>query len=874
MDNIKKDLESYIKYLNIYTEPKLSKQESMNILNFIISLKTDAISSNMYLIAELFCGVIGTFETEDIKNDMVIKGIMDAFRNIKNIKDLDETGQEERLNSYLMVLIFLRKLNNMVGGEFESTVFDKNMHSQFEELSEILESIRVIFRIKENSEVVFPLAKLLSEVISEEKYQIEKLDIPTLNTLLLALEVFDTNDYRIEKNKLTQLIKKCNIRFLKYLENLNVRQIGGNNWKNNFKKNGVLILADIDNNLILIRHESKSYFSNILDVNIDSIEDELNSEGNRIASYYEYEYSNDEKLTSFEQIIKDNDKDMIIEALNLIYNKKNYNVFHEEAFLYEGSTLRVVNPFTKYDKYIIKEPHSHTVLSSSVSAVTKDCISKFYLQIIKENGLNCACIGLICNLLEIHPMDISILLSDLNAKLPYQNQIIKNWIKNLDSPEKKLNEIQSKFFSSLRYTSSENDMKNVQFKGLFLYPIEFDVALVDLIINMKYKFEDNVTFDFCKVKYILGFNEGEKSIQIEGVTPNNDNVIYDDNDDELSDDEELYVIKTNENKWFVSRYIDFLGKIKLNIENGNKKILNYDIVKNITSIQLDFVKDYMKLHEKALMSHSLNSISFNSVVKFRLINNILNFKITTSERWQWFLAVLRCHKKVTFENIVDMIEDNSNGVLYVPKEAKESDSVLTSIIDNYLRNEHTRNTDYYHNQLDLVDSEYILRNNKIKKVVILFDTLQSGTSTTRTLDFYFEKYGEKFIGGHPNRTVTYYAEDKSVKLIEILRSNKAKLEVKFINGTHEGEEKIKEYFAKLDIEAEITCNKYINSKSGEKLIDLSIKLYGKCKMSEDKYPIIREFNQPKINAFPDEMLNIDRIFALFVQKKEHKVEHR
>ena len=81
------------------------------------------------------------------------------------MKDYDKNEQEENPNSYLMVIVFLRKLNDMNDMSPVTTVIDINMHSQFEELSEILESIRIIFKIQDDEKVFFPLAKLLSEVI-------------------------------------------------------------------------------------------------------------------------------------------------------------------------------------------------------------------------------------------------------------------------------------------------------------------------------------------------------------------------------------------------------------------------------------------------------------------------------------------------------------------------------------------------------------------------------------------------------------------------------------------------------------------------------------------------------------------------------------
>lgn len=865
MNKIKETIKTYIKYLSINEDTKSSTKEKVDILNFITSLDTDTINANMSLVAELFCRVIGTFNKGNSDDKEVIQGIINAFKNIKNMKSFDENNQKEIPDSYLMVLVFLKNLNDMNDIGFENTVLDEGMHSQFEELSEILESIRIVFKIEEENKVVFPLARLLSKVIISEKFKIDILDITTINTLLLALEVFSNVDYHSQKNQLTKLIDDCNIKCLKYLENSKVIKIDETNWKNNFKKNGVLILADLDKQSILIRHESKAYFTNIEN---ELIENELNSDGIRIASYYEYSYDSNQQFISFEEIIKSQDIQVIFKALNLIYNKKNYNVFHKQAFIRSGSELKVVNPFNINDAHIIKEHNSSATVPSSVNSVTKDCLSKYYLEIIIQDGLNCACIGLICNLLEIEPLNPFDLLLNLNTKSSYQNQIINNWIKNTNNPDTNLIEIQSKFFSNLGYTSNQSDIRNAHLKGLFLYPLKFDEKLVNVIINKKFKFGVEQTYDFFKSRVTTSFDGVNKNIEIDGVIQNSRDVIYYDEDEDSIDGEEFFVIKTSDSKLHVSKSIDSLGKLNEKIVRENEKLIDYDSITKISEIQINYVMEHIKLHEKALISYSHNNLSFNSVSRIRLINNILYYRLYNDSKWEKLLEILALHKKITFETITNIVDSSVTGVLYVPKEVNESDSVFSSIVPTYLKNGYARTPDIYYNQLELVNSEYNLRGHKISEITILFDTLQSGTSTIRTLDFYFEKYGENYIGNQPNRTIIYYSNGKPVQLIEILRTNNAKLKVIFLNGTSEGKQKIEEYFTKLSIQVEITCPNNITLKADEKLINLSNELYGSCGLNIGNYPIIREFNQPKKNVFPNEMLDVERIFSLFVKKKE------
>ena len=75
--------------------------------------------------------------------------------------------------------------------------------------------------------------------------------------------------------------------------------------------------------------------------------------------------------------------------------------------------------------------------------------------------------------------------------------------------------------------------------------------------------------------------------------------------------------------------------------------------------------------------------------------------------------------------------------LYVPKDGRESDSVLTSIYETYLKTKSARETnDMYKYILELKDDGYYYRDNRIENIVFLCDNFECGTATIRMLKAY------------------------------------------------------------------------------------------------------------------------------------------
>lgn len=866
MDDIREKIKVYIKTMKI--RPPMILDISIEIFEFLRKLNTDDINRNARFVAELFCITLNQLSADDLEKSEIINGIINSFNVIRNMTDVDEDNDELDCSN-VMVIMFLKKLNNMVNNEFEFNSLIDSIQEQFDKLSENLENIKVIFRVKLHGKEYFPIGKLLANVIGDEKFNFDVLDMTMINTLLLALEVFDTSEYHDEINKLRKLIEECDIKCLYYLEKRSVLRGGGKSWRLNFKKNGVLILIDITDKKILIRHEDKSYFSKLSEDEKCKVKNEKNRNGKVIASYYEYEYADHGEFMSLEDIILGENNERKEKLLKIIYNDENYNCFYENAFLVNSEMVSLVNPLTSNDKNIVIGEQEDLILLSNAVNATEECMRKYWLELFYDQGLNCVTIGLICKLLTIEVVDISLLCNKLDECS--QSQIIENWIFSSKEPFHNLVVIQGSYFDSLNYLKSYNDMKQAKFSDLYLYPVEFNDQIIKKMLIDEYDNEYGIEPLFKDARYLLSFHGTKKGLEIENEQIKLDEIIY--IDDEFDNDQKIYTIKTHSGKWLVSNYINKLGRIKKKIktENRNRNLMPFNKLELFAESQIGYVKTFMELQKNALLDQNNININFNSMLKFRLANNIGLYEINTKDKWQNFLEILGSHEVVKFESIINLVDLDSKGTLYVPKEKQESDSVLTSVINEYLKKNSSRNTDLYFSEIEMKDSKYYLRGNKITEIVILFDTLQMGTSTKRTLDFYFENYALKSYDGNPNRTIKYIHESNQITLKTIMDTNDATLKIAFINATKEGESKVREYLLEKNIEATVVCDTYISEPRNNELHNMCKEIYIEHDIRSCRYPIIREFNQPKKNLFPYDMLDSKKVYSLFVKKKENKM---
>lgn len=187
MYKVQEKTQEFVQCLNL---PGNKEKVILESLDFLKNLNTDDISVNSYWVAILFCTIMCNCTDEMINELSMVQLILESY---DNIKDLDD-GNEGHSSVEITIMKFLKRLNNlsgMTGGDIAP--IDEEMQMQFNLLCSKLEEMKIIFKLQHNGIEIFPIGKLLAVVIGSE-YIFEKLDEVTLNTFLLALEIFDTEN--------------------------------------------------------------------------------------------------------------------------------------------------------------------------------------------------------------------------------------------------------------------------------------------------------------------------------------------------------------------------------------------------------------------------------------------------------------------------------------------------------------------------------------------------------------------------------------------------------------------------------------------------------------------------------------------------------
>lgn len=861
MHKIEEKMKELVQCLNL---PGNKQETLLEALNFLKNLNTDEIAANSEWVATLFCTTICNCTEEMVNESAIAKLILESYNNIKDL----EGKYEEKVSVEIIIMRFLKRLNDMsgmTGGEL--TPIDDDMQQQFNVLCGKLEEMKIIFKLEDEKMTVFPIGKLLAVVIGKD-YVFEKLDEVTLNTFLLALEIFDADKYIVEKNKLDEIIDQCNLKCLKYLANQSTLRIGGEVWKENFKRNGVLILGNVARGTIYIRHPAKSYFSSLEGEERNKLESEKNTDSRDIAYFYEYSYNPTATFMSMKNILTSNDSDLQIAAIKEVYNHKLYNVFFDKAFIRVGNTVRAINPFAINDTVLVFE--NGEIRDANIANVTEYAMKPFYLIKIIGKGLDYVILGSICKLLGICNIQIDKIMDELNA-VPenYQDNLIAIWSKYTADFYENVLEFQKEYFEDVRYIKKRKDIFQKRICDICWLPVKLSI-----------QFLENKLLELCGER-IKGHGEYillEKSEDFEGnifyknVQDNTeialDSIIEDGEEDWKK--ESFFAIKYQD-KYIVSSEIDSYIKLIRKIEEGNKDLNAIETFASHTETQIQIVLEAMKLQEGALTDIENCVAGFDEIARLRIMHHILCNKILTDDRWKNFIDIINAHQQLKYSYIKDL-DVLKEGVLIVPKERQESDSVMTSIINVYCKKNATRNHDVYFNEIGENDEGYTYMGKKIEKIIFLFDTIQSGTSTVRNLRFYFEDYDKSVLDGVKNQHIVYYYNHVEIRLETIIEKNNPSVEIVALYGSKEGITKVEQYLndnVYINNKKAI-CRKGINRIADKDFVDKAREIYdGACTIEENDFPIIREFNQPKKNVFPKDNLMSENIASIFVKKKEH-----
>lgn len=437
--NIELAIEAYLKDLALPHKEDLIK----DIFLFLEKeIKTENATGNEERIAKLFCRAIESLNQDAILEDDVKNAILDAFENIRTIEN-NTHNNGELMCIYLLNILYSKEDS-----------FEEVPQNDFVLLLDNLEKIRCIFKITDvNGNLVFPIGRFLFRLINSDNLFAEIEKASSVQALMLALQVFDKTQYSQELENIKNMISGKNLKFIEYLFNRCIR-LGDEDWKENYEKNGLLVLYDPTVNKILIRNNKKSYFNveyDTTDYKLGDVTDEKNANNDSIAFFVEYPFEDYSFVNLSKEFSIENNRDRIAQVLDIIYYNRNYNVISKTALHERDGKIYPTNPFGENDAYVIDAGNAFKDGKSHISKI----LYKHGLLKISGSGLKYINFGLIVKLEEICAIPFGEFHIDDKITL---DELIERWLVFCSDKQKCFDEFFMAYEKQIGYIYSPNTL--------------------------------------------------------------------------------------------------------------------------------------------------------------------------------------------------------------------------------------------------------------------------------------------------------------------------------------------------------------------------------------------------------------------------------
>ncbi|WP_286907345.1 hypothetical protein [Clostridium sp. UBA1652] len=847
---MKDKINTYVKRIDLIN---ISNENLVNeILQFISSLLARDIADNQEELGILFYRSVSRLNQDNCSPETE-KNIIDAFDNIGTMS-VENQSISELKTIYFLQRIYSKNSNNIIELPKES------IKSEFLNLLENLEQIRILFKIKSKDITIFPISNLLFDVIKCDNLLDELNYIKILQTLMLALQIFNSNEYTEEFDCIKSIIDDSELTFASYLLEYSIR-IGGKDWIRNYEKNGVLILYNPNRKKVLIRNIKIEYFKLIGKeyLNISEIKTEKNHNKEAIAYYIEYDLNSLVSVDIFEEFKKSNNFERIFEILKIVINERYYNILIKDSLIVSNGKIMPINPFSNEDKYSIYRDND--VIPSFDNIMP--CFNSFSLNKIVGDGIDYINLGILFSLQKIEMVNLQKL--DLeNSELRF-NTLLKNWLTECTDKEKSFNNFLKIYTEQLAYVEDKNKFLQKEYEGEYFIPYQLDEEIINILDFSDYITKENI----IKCIYEEDFFSGEKKII--RTDTGQDITFY----KKICDDEKEQIkgefsacINDEEKVLYVGEDIENYSRILHKIRDINKSMLSEELLELISEVHISELFSYMKMHVKA-WSKIHPKATFDSIVRYRLANHLLLFNFDKSKFFNWF-RLIKKHDIVDYSIISksQFLDIDKKGVLYVLKDRSRSQSTFKYINYEYINSStHRDKVDLFDPIVEKNDSGYYTINGElIKEVCFVFDVIQRAGATKCTLNYYLSHKSKQ-----DDKHIQIYVLGKWVSINEIIQKNNATIVVYSIYASNEGEKNVNDYLKS----SKYLYNLMIKDEEISSKLDPSDKslikdIYGKYsgEIEIDDFIVIREFNQPKHNIFHKELLVPERICSLFVKRKE------
>lgn len=842
-------MNTYLKELTLPHQKDLV-DEILLFLNKEIKLENAR--GNEETIAKLFCRTIESLEQDEPLDDYLQDAIIDAFDNIKTIENnTHENG--ELMCIYLLNLIF--------SGQED---FDQIQEKDFVLLLENLEKIRCIFKIcDKDKNLRFPIGNFLFQLINSENLFEEIKKVSSIQALMLALQIFDGSQYSRERKNIEKMIEGKDLRFIEYLFHRCTR-VGNDDWKDNYEKNGLLILYDHEDNKVLIRNNSSSYFERHLDLSdykCGTVCSEKNANKEPIAYFVEYALDDFRWVDLKRELSLENNKSRISQILDIIYYRQNYNVMMESSLFEKSGKIYPINPFGINDLYVVDGGETFKDGKSAVS----ERLYQYGLLKIDGIGLRYVNLGLLVKLEEINAIPFESFKVNRNSDI---NDVVENWLKQCGDKQKCFNDFFRDYEEQVKYIFTRNSIFEKKYNKEYLIPS----AVSEDIINQLDLDEKFVNYSIEQINISIDLLQDETHIK-----KTNGDILqeYDLKDiageDVIVKEGEVWGLVDDANKTiYVGKQVDYYHLMTNKIKQINENVLTEETLKKVKENDIDKVAEKMMCFKDALKGIH-HGIPMESIARYRVLNHLLLLRPTESDVKQW-LKIIEKHEIADFSVVVGKSPiDTAQGVLYVPKDRPRTQSTLKYINEKYFINNARRSPVELYDQIITEENGiFYAGGERIKRIVLIFDNIQCGKSTKETIDYYLTTKVENLDEKH----MPFYCNGKEISVYDIMQANNCEVEVYSIYAGDIGLAAVKTHVE--NEYPQYTINvldpvKRFTAVTRKPDIDIIHKLYPNNMaggIKKKNYLVVREYNQPKRNIMCDKLLEIDRVTALFCKRGE------
>lgn len=840
-------LKAYIYTLKL---PKCTADFITQILEDIYSLNTNELSLYKLDIAELFCRAMMVSSNLKFMEKIETYLIDKTFDHIKGL--YNQYNETSSVYEVIMTFLFQLQLKRKV----------KEQIPEFELIADKLDDMSQIFLLKKDDKLLFPIGDLLN-LVFKRNLTFKTIDKQTLNIFLLSMKIFKEQNIFEEKYK--ELIEKNNLKCLDYLSKNEYEPLGESSiWKENLVNNGSLVLINTLNHKIYIRSNTKEYFNN--DANIDI---EYNSFKEPIGYFYEDTLPQDVEFTSIEDIFKNGKTEEIFQLLEILYDENKYNTFLDKSLYKIHGKLYCTNKFVINDKSIIYISNTNDI-KNEVIASRKELttlLKQYNFVKLFENEeckFDCLLAGVLFDILNYFPeqnfKELSEFIKSINKNFQFE---ILNYLLSKNSLDECL-----KFFAyytdKTKYIKSGPSIVSEKITELIYLPYEFPKNFIAKQMENLFNEPCNEN-NFIKPEITLNLNNEIQKIFYEGREIEHEILDIVDNIQESTG------LLLN-NKVYFSKDINMYADFCTRIDSINNYLLNWTSFMALPKDQVTNIIKTMRLQHDAIsyLGKQYLEPEFETIAYLRLLHHCACFNLTEIENWNKFYSIIINHNILTFKYLYGHELNLKEGILYIPKDKEENDATLKSICDNYLFNssgERTRTI--YYNMVGINNGKYTSRNEEIKEIVFLFDNIIDGSSTIRCLNAYLS-INAPLIKDYKNIQY-YFCGDRKVDLIDILKTNNIKFKIRAFWATETGLKNVKDFIEKY-------CNEFFDNNGIA--VDNNIELrttqefkqnvsdiYSKV-FNDDDYPVLREFNLPSVTVFPEPVIQQNSIAAIFVRKDE------